>query len=81
MSAQLPAAAPVYIRISRAPGDSSSNDSYLAWYSTDGETWRSLGGAGFDMSRTNPLYFGIAVTSHDSATMATAVTDSVRIEQ
>jgi hypothetical protein len=66
-----PGAAPAWVRLVRRV------NTYTGYTSTDGVTWVALGTVEIPMS---PSVYGLAVTSHNAAAVATAVFDDVRRE-
>jgi regulation of enolase protein 1 (concanavalin A-like superfamily) len=62
-------AAPRWVRLSRA------GSTITAAVSNDGATWTTVGSTTIAM--TNPVYIGLAVTSHTTAATATATFDNV----
>jgi regulation of enolase protein 1 (concanavalin A-like superfamily) len=66
------ASAPQWVRLTR------TGNSFAAFYSSNGAAWTAIGPAvTVNMSAT--LLVGLAVTSHNTATLATAVFDGVAI--
>ena len=75
-------AAPVWVRLQRSINAQASTDSFTTWYSADGITWKLLGNVnGVNMTNDEPIYIGLAVTSHTTSASTTAVFDSARIQQ
>jgi regulation of enolase protein 1 (concanavalin A-like superfamily) len=65
--------APAWVRLVR------TGSSFQAFKSTDGVSWRSMGVETVPM--TDPVYVGLAVTSHTASSSTTAVFDKVTITQ
>ncbi|HWW09456.1 MAG TPA: PQQ-binding-like beta-propeller repeat protein [Candidatus Acidoferrales bacterium] len=73
-SAPMPAGAPpVYLRITRV----ASTNTFTAWYSPDNVTWTQLGAPTVAANLTGTLLEGLAVCSHNTSVLSTAVFDSV----
>ena len=68
----VPGGAPVWVRLTR------SGDLFVGELSTDGLTWREIGRVTVPMSVEAPA--GLAVTSHEKGTVASAEFDDVAIE-
>jgi hypothetical protein len=66
-------AAPVWLRITRV----ASTNTYTAWYSTDNVTWTQIGTSQVAASLTGTLLEGLAVCSHNTGALSTAVFDTV----
>ena len=64
-------AAPGWLRLAKKGAD------ITAYRSPDGSTWTTIGSATIPMGDT--VYVGIAVTSHDVSTAATATVDNLRV--
>ena len=72
--ASLPeATAPLYLRVARA------GTRCTAYTSQDGASWSELPNAAVDLTWDGPLLEGLAVTSHDTDHLSSAVFDSVRL--
>jgi regulation of enolase protein 1 (concanavalin A-like superfamily) len=65
-------AIPAWVRVKRA------GNSFTSYYSTNGSTWTQLGAA-VTISMPASYKLGLAVTSHTTSALATAVFDSVTI--
>jgi regulation of enolase protein 1 (concanavalin A-like superfamily) len=65
-------AAPRWVRITRA------GTTFTAAWSTDGAVWNGAGSATIAM--TSSVLIGLAVTSHNNATLADAVFDQITVE-
>ena len=65
------ASAPEWVKLTR------SGTTLTASLSSDGSTWRVVGTD--TVSLTGSIYVGLAVTSHWTGTLATAVFDNVRV--
>ena len=66
-----PLNAPYWVSLTR------QGDSFSAGYSPDGSTWYPLGFTTVTM--TNPIYIGLALTSHNAAATCTAVFSNVAL--
>jgi VCBS repeat protein len=69
--------APAWVRLERVVGWSS--DFVQAYYSTDLQVWRLLGQLNLTMSKD--VYIGLAVSSHNAGTEATATFEDVRVDR
>lgn len=63
--------APVWLKLERR------SNTFTAYRSTNGTTWTTIGSAAVSMGST--VYVGMAVTSHDPATIATATFSNVTV--
>jgi hypothetical protein len=63
-------APPYWVKIERV------GNAFSGYISPDGQTWTQLGTAQ-TIAMTDPVYIGLAVTSHDAATMRTFTFDNV----
>jgi len=66
-------AAPGWVRLTR------TGSTFQAYRSTDGTTWTSMGSEVVPM--TDPVYIGLAVTSHNASAATTATFDQVTMVQ
>jgi regulation of enolase protein 1 (concanavalin A-like superfamily)/uncharacterized protein (DUF2141 family) len=66
-------APPMWVRLVRAANQ------FTGYASTDGATWTTIATATISMS--SAVYVGLAVTSHDAASKATATIDSFKLTQ
>jgi regulation of enolase protein 1 (concanavalin A-like superfamily) len=66
-------AAPEWVRLTRA------GNTFTGYASEDGTTWRRIGAVTVDMS--GDAYAGLAVTSHDNSTLATAAFESLELKR
>jgi hypothetical protein len=71
-TAARPGAAPAWVRLIRR------GNTYTGQMSSDGVTWVTVGTVTLSMS---PSINSLIVTSHNSALVATAVFDDVRVER
>jgi hypothetical protein len=71
-AAQLAAAAPLYLRVTR------SGATYAAYTSSDGSSWSLIPGSAVALDMRGPLLAGLAVTSHDNKSLSTARFDHVQ---
>ncbi len=62
---------PVYLRVTR------SGNTFTAYTSADGVTWTLIPGSTFTMTVPTTLLEGLAVTSHNNASLSTVTLDSV----
>ncbi len=72
-SAALTGTAPAYLAIGR------SGNSYTAYTSSDGVTWTQVAASSVTLSTSGPVLAGMAVTSHNSSALSTAIFDSVSV--
>jgi hypothetical protein len=72
--ATIAGAAPGLVRLAK------NGDTYTGYWSKDGATWTALGSITVPMAFAR-IYTGLAVTSHNTSTAATASFDDVRISQ
>jgi hypothetical protein len=71
--------APKWVKIERTSiGRGTASNIFKAYYSGDGNSWTELGTVNISMSDT--VYIGLAVTSHNSGAMCEAVFSNVSIE-
>lgn len=72
-SSSVASTTPRWVRLTRA------GSTLTAYYSADGQVWISLGSIGVSM--TNPVYIGLAVTSHSDGVVSTSTFDNVSLTQ
>ena len=73
MNANITGTPPTYLRVSRA------GTTFTAYTSTDGTSWTPIAGSSITLGMSGTLLAGLAVTSHNGATVCTAVFDTVTI--
>ncbi|MGH9140812.1 MAG: hypothetical protein ACRD2I_06685, partial [Vicinamibacterales bacterium] len=71
--ADVPGIAPAWVRLAR------SNDTFTAWWSSDGERWTVLGSVHVPFAATQ-FYIGLPVTSHDAGVTASATFRGVSVD-
>jgi hypothetical protein len=71
-AAIVPGAAPKWLRLRRA------GQLFIGEMSDDGATWTEVGRV--TLAVTNPMFEGVAVTSHNNRALATAVLDEVAVD-
>jgi hypothetical protein len=70
----IPGAPPVYLQVSR------TGTTFTAATSSDGNTWTPIPGSSVTLANLGGAALaGLAVTSHDSGQLSTAVFDSVAV--
>jgi hypothetical protein len=65
--------APAYVRVAR------SGSTFTAYTSPDGTTWTPVAGSSLTLSVSGGMLAGLAVTSHNTSALSTAVFDGVSV--
>jgi hypothetical protein len=64
---------PTYLMVAR------SGSTYIAYTSTDGNTWMLVAGSSVTLNLSGPILAGLAVTSHNGGVLSTVTFDTVSV--